>query len=133
VLPVIALAIGIIGWLAKFTRTAMLDALSSEYVRMARGNGIAEWSIVYRHAFKAAAIQVVTVAGLVVVGLLIGTVFVENVFGLPGLGALVVTAVTQHDVPLVEGIVITFTLIVIAVNLLIDLGYGLLDPRVRTA
>jgi peptide/nickel transport system permease protein len=131
VLPVFALSIGGIGWLAKVTRDAMLDALGSEYVRMARASGLPERLVIFQHALKTAAVTVVTVAGLLAVSLLIGTVFVETVFGLPGLGSIVVTAVGQHDFPVVEGIVVFFTLIVVAINLVIDISYSILNPRVR--
>jgi peptide/nickel transport system permease protein len=106
--------------------------LGSEYVRMARANGISGRSIVVRHAFKSASIQVVTLAGLVTISLLIGTVFVEPVFALPGLGLLIVTAVNGADLPMVQGVAVFFTLIVIAVNLLADVLYTVLNPKVRT-
>jgi peptide/nickel transport system permease protein len=127
---VIALSVGPIGGFAKFTRQAMLDALSSDYVRMARANGISPISIVFRHAFKTAALQVVTLAGLLTIGLLAGTVFAETVFALPGLGSLMVLGTTTHDFPVVQGIALFFTLIVVGVNLLVDLTYTLLSPKV---
>jgi peptide/nickel transport system permease protein len=130
-LPVVALAIGPIGGFAKFTREAMLDALQSEYVRVARGNGISAASIVLRHAFRTASVQVVTLTGLVMIGLLTGTVFAENVFVLPGLGSLIVSGVTGHDVPVVQGVTVFFTIIIIGINLATDLAYCLLNPRVR--
>jgi peptide/nickel transport system permease protein len=130
-LPIASLSVGGVGWLAKVTREAMLDAMGSEYVRMARASGLPERWIVLQHALRTAAVPVVTVAGLLAVNLLIGTVFVENVFALPGLGSLVVPAVGQHDFPVVEGVVVFFTLIVVAINLVIDISYTLLNPRVR--
>jgi peptide/nickel transport system permease protein len=133
VLPVIALSVGAIGAFAKFTREAMMDALASEYVRMARANGISPASIVFRHALKTASLQVLTLAGLFTISLLIGTVFVEIVFALPGMGSLMVQAVLQRDVPLVNGIAVFFCLIVIAVNLVVDLMYSVLSPKVRTS
>ena len=132
-LPVTALALGAIAGFAKFTREAMLDALGSEYIRMARANGIPPRSIVLRHALKSASLQVVTLAGLVTVSLLIGTVFVETVFALPGLGSLMVTAVHGHDVPTIQAVAVFFTLIVVVVNLLVDIAYGLLNPKVKTS
>lgn len=132
VLPVIALALHSVAAIAKQTREAMLDALSSEYVRMARASGISGASILFRHAFKNASIRVVTILGLQTVGLLGGTVFVESVFALPGLGGLAVNSTLEHDLPTIQGVVVYFTVIVIAVNLMIDLAYTLLDPRIRT-
>jgi peptide/nickel transport system permease protein len=133
VLPVIALSIAPIGLFAKYTREAMMDALSSEYVRMARANGISPLSIVMRHAFKTASLQVVTLAGLLTISLLVGTVFVEKVFALPGMGSLMVESVNLHDLAMVQGIVVFFTLIIVVVNLLTDLAYSLLAPKVRAA
>jgi len=130
-LPVAALAIAPVGLFAKFTREAMLDALGSEYVRSARACGIPRVSIVLRHAFKTASLQVVTLAGLLAIGLLVGTVFVETIFALPGLGTLIVTAVNHHDLPVVQAVTVLFTLIVVGINLVTDVIYGLLNPRVR--
>jgi peptide/nickel transport system permease protein len=131
VLPVAALSIGAIAGFAKFTRDSMLDALSSEYVRMGRANGVPQWSIVFRHAFKGASVQVMTLSGLLVVGLLTGTVFAEQVFGLPGLGTLITQGTLAQDLPVVQGVAVFFTLIVIAVNLVVDLAYSLVSPKVR--
>jgi peptide/nickel transport system permease protein len=131
-LPVIALALNGLAAIAKQTREAILDALNSEYIRMARANGISELSIIFRYALKHAGIRVVTILGLLAVGLLSGTVLVESVFALPGVGGLLVDASIKHDLPVVQGIVVYFTVIVVLINLLIDLSYGWLDPRVRT-
>jgi peptide/nickel transport system permease protein len=131
-LPVVALSLHSVAALAKQTREAMVDVLASEHIRMARANGVSTRSLLFRHALKNAAIRIVTVFGLLTVGLLGGTVIVESVFALPGTGSLAVTAVTQHDLPVVQGIVIYYTLIVVVVNLLVDLAYTWLNPRVRT-
>jgi peptide/nickel transport system permease protein len=131
VLPWVALSLIGIGLFAKFTREAMMDALSSEYVLMARANGVARSSIVFRHAFKTASLQVVTQAGIFTIALLLGTLFAEVVFALPGLGSLLVNSATDHDLPVVQGVAVVFTLIVIFVNLVTDLIYSLLSPKVR--
>lgn len=130
-LPVIALALNGIAAVARQTREAMLESLGSEYVRMARANGISETAIVLRHGLRNAGMRIITMLGIQAVVLLGGTVLVESVFALPGMGGLLVTAATQHDVPVVQGIVVYFTLIVVGVNLVIDLSYAWLDPRVR--
>jgi peptide/nickel transport system permease protein len=132
VLPVTALALHSVAAIAKQTREAMLDALGSEYIRMAWASGLSPRAIVYRHALRNASIRVVTILGLLVVGLLGGTVYVESVFALPGLGSLAVSSATQHDIPVIQGIVVYFVVIVVVVNLVIDLAYTWLDPRVRT-
>jgi peptide/nickel transport system permease protein len=131
VLPVIALAVGPVAIVIKQTRDEMQRALESEYIRTLRASGLSERSVVIKHALKNAAVPVLTVLGVICVQLLSGTVIVETVFALPGLGSLGVTAVSAHDLPVIEGVVVYFTLIVIAVNLLVDIAYGWLNPKVR--
>jgi len=131
VLPVTALSAFGVSVIAKQTREAMLEALGSEYVRMARASGVSEASIVLRHALKNAAMRILTMVGLLAVTLLGGTVAVEIVFGLPGLGDLAVSSTTRHDAPMLQGIVVCFTIVVIAVNVLVDVCYTLVNPKVR--
>jgi len=133
VLPVFALALSGIAALAKQTREALLDVLNSEYIRMARANGIRYRSIVFVNALKNSSVRVVTVLGVQAVGLLGGTVVVENVFALPGLGSLAVNSTAQHDLPVIQGIVVYFTLLVVVINLIVDLAYTWLNPKVRTS
>lgn len=131
VLPVAALALGGVAAIAKQTREAMLDALGSEYIRMAWANGIPPRAIFFRHALKNASLPVLAVVGVQAVGLLGGAILAESVFALPGVGSLVVNAALEHDIPLVQGVAIYFTVIVIVINIVIDVSYSLLDPRVR--
>jgi peptide/nickel transport system permease protein len=131
VLPVTALSLNGIAVLAKQTREAMLDVLASEHVRMAWANGIPRRAIFFVYALKNVAIRVVTILGLQVAGLLGGTVLVENVFALPGLGSLAVDAATQQDLPTIQAVTVFFTLIIVGVNLVVDIAYTWLDPRVR--
>lgn len=131
VLPVTALAISGMAAIAKQTREAMLDALASEYVRMARVSGVSPASIVLRHALKNSSIRIVTVIGLQAVGLLGGTVIIESVFALPGVGSLAVNAVLQQDLPVIQGVVVVFTVVVVIINLIVDLSYAWLNPKVR--
>jgi peptide/nickel transport system permease protein len=133
VLPTATLALPGIAVFAKQTRESMLEALSSDYVTALRANGARESSLILRHALRNAAIPVVTLVGLTFVGLLSGTVFVEAVFAMPGLGGLAVQATTQHDLPMIQGVVVVFTLVVVTVNLVVDLAYGWLNPKVRTS
>jgi peptide/nickel transport system permease protein len=132
-LPVIALALGGVASVAKQTRDSMKDTLAREYIRTLRASGIGPRSIIWKHALRNGAIPVVTVLGLVFVSALSSTVFVEAVFVLPGLGSMAVTATSQHDIPVIEGIALYFTVIVVIVNLLLDLVYGMLNPKVRRA
>jgi peptide/nickel transport system permease protein len=119
--------------IAKQTRDAMREALDRPFIRTLRAAGVPGRSLVGKHALRNAAIPVVTVIGLIFVGSLSGTVLVETVFALPGLGGLVVQATSQHDLPLIQGVAVYFTVAVICVNLLVDLTYSWLDPRVRVS
>lgn len=131
ILPVLTLAVGAVAVVAKQTRDATMEALSQDFVVTLRANGATAASVVFRHALRNAAIPVVTVLGLLFVSLLSGTVLVEAVFAMPGLGGLAVQATAQHDLPMLQGVALTFTLIVVIVNLLVDLAYGWLNPKVR--
>ena len=133
VLPVVTLGVPGVAVVAKQTRDSMRDALERPFVQTLRATGIRRRSIVLRHALRCGAIPIVTVLGLVFVGALSGAVVVESVFALPGLGSLAVQATTQRDIPLIQGVALYFTIIVIVVNLAVDLLYGWLDPRVRVA
>lgn len=133
VLPVVALAFGGITSVAKQTRDQMLTALASPYTRSLRANGVSESSLIFRHALRNAAGPVVTVLGLIFVGALSGSVVVENIFVLPGLGSQAVLSTTQRDLPVIQGIAVYFTVIVVIVNVLIDIAIPILNPKVRTA
>lgn len=132
VLPVTALALSMITTVAKQTRDSMLDTLASPFVVGLRANGITESSIVFRHALRNAAIPIVTVIGLLFVNSLTGAVFIEQIFVLPGLGSAVVTATGQRDIATVQGAALFITLLVVVANLLVDLAYAALNPKVRT-
>lgn len=133
VLPIAALALHSVVVVARQTRDAMLDALSQPFVRSLRAWGVGERSIIWRHVLRNAAIPVVTVIGLQFIHLLGGSVVVENVFALPGLGSLLVLGVQRHDIPMVQGVTVVFTGVVVVTNLLLDLLYGWLNPRVRVS
>jgi peptide/nickel transport system permease protein len=130
VLPVVALTFGGIGVVAKQTRSAMEDVLAREFVVMMRANGYSRRSIIYRHALKVVAVQVLAVLGVTFVGLLTGAVLIESIFSIPGLGSLAVQASSQADIPLVLGVTVVFTLMVVVVNVLIDVAFFAVNPRV---
>ncbi len=131
VLPVLTLAaVGVTG-IAKQTRDAMSEVLGREFMAALRMAGLPRRALLLRHGLRNAAIPVVTAAGLFAIAMLGGTILVEQVFVLPGMGSLVVQAAADHDLPVIEGAVLYFTVIVIAVNLLIDLSYARLNPKVR--
>ena len=131
-LPVIALSIGGVALIAKITRDAMLSTLQLDYIRTLRASGVSPRSIIWRHALRNSGLALVTTIGLTMISFLAGAVIIENVFVLPGLGNVVVTATNEHDIPVVQGIALTFTIMVIVVNLLVDIAYGMLNPKVRT-
>jgi peptide/nickel transport system permease protein len=133
VLPVAALSVGGIVVFAKQTRDAMLDVLASEHVRLAWARGVPGRSIYFRYALRSIGPIVLTLVGLLTIGLLAGTAFVETIFALPGIGNYAVAGALQQDVPVVQGTTVFFTLMIIAVNLIVDLAYAALDPRVRTS
>lgn len=133
VLPVATLALQGVAVFARHTRDSMRAVLALDFVSVLRANGATERSIVFRHALRNAAIPAVTVTGLTFIGLFSGTVFIETIFAMPGLGGLAVQATTTHDLPVVQGIVVVFTLVVVLVNLLVDLAYGWLNPKVRVS
>jgi peptide/nickel transport system permease protein len=133
VLPVITLAAGAVALIAKQTRDSMAEVLSREFVTMLRARGLGTASIVYRHALRNAAVPVVTVLGLLLINLLGGTVLIEAVFAVPGLGQEAVTASSTHNLPVIEGIAFYFTIAVVVANLLVDVSYRLLNPKARAA
>lgn len=129
-LPVVALAIGSVGLVAKQVRSSMVDAMRSEFVRTFTANGFSRRSIIYRHALRSAAVPVLAVMGVTLVGMLGASVFIEQVFGIPGIGGLAVQASLQKDLPVVQAVAVVYTLIVIAVNLLLDVLYAVVNPKV---
>jgi peptide/nickel transport system permease protein len=132
ILPVISLSIAGVAFISKVTRDAMLSTLALDHVRTLRASGIGPVSIVWKHALRGCGLPVVTTIGLMMITFIPGTILIENIFTLPGLGTTVVDATNQHDLPVVQGLTITFTVMVIVVNLLVDILYSLLNPKVRT-
>ncbi|MFJ9821893.1 ABC transporter permease [Streptomyces sp. NPDC101151] len=133
VLPVLSLSLSAVAIIAKQTRDSVLDAFGRDFVRVMQANGFSQRSILYRHVLRNAALPLVTVLGVVLVSLLAAAVFVETVFAMPGLGSLTQQATVQHDIPVIQGAVLYITVLVVLVNLLVDLAYSRLDPRVRAA
>ena len=131
VLPTLAVATYTTSVVAKQTRDAMNDVMGRDFIRSLRASGISEMSVIFKHGLRNAALPVVTVLGGVMVAALAGAVFVERVFVLPGLGSMAVGAADQADVTLMLGCTLYFALISVAINLLVDLSYGWLNPKVR--
>lgn len=131
IFPALAIGIPASGYVARVVRSSVLETLGSEYLITARAKGLAELPVLTRHALRNSLIPIITVLGLQFGSLLGGAVIVENVFSMPGLGRLLVNAIQQRDIPMVQGAVLLFGLCFVVVNLLVDLSYTLIDPRVR--
>jgi peptide/nickel transport system permease protein len=131
VLPTLALSFIYVALIARMTRASMLDVLGEDYVRTARAKGIAEVAVLFRHALRNAAVPVITVIGTGFALLISGVVVTESVFNIPGIGRLTVDAVLARDYPVIQAMILLTSLLYVAINLLIDLAYTLLDPRIR--
>lgn len=129
--PAIVLSIGLSASLMRLTRTTMLEVLRQDYVRTAHSKGLRERSVIFRHALKNAMIPVITLLGLQVAFVIGGSVITESVFAIPGVGRLLLSSIANRDYPVVQGIVVIIGLFVMTTNLVIDLSYGWLDPRIR--
>jgi peptide/nickel transport system permease protein len=131
VLPATALGIVSSSLILRFTRASMLDVLNDDYVRTARSKGMSEIRVVMKHAFKNALIPILTVIGLTAALLVSGAVVTETVFGLPGVGSLVVSAVLRRDYPVIQGALLVIAALYVLINFLVDMTYLAIDPRVR--
>ena len=131
VLPSIALGYLQVGLITRMTRSAMLDVMRLDYVRTARAKGLKEPVVIWRHALSNAMGPIVTVIGLSMASLFTGAVVTELVFNYPGLGQLIVEAVGRRDFPLIQGILVLIAVVTVIVNFLVDISYGLFDPRIR--
>ena len=131
ILPGVTLGTFSVGLIARLTRASMLDVLSQDYVRTARAKGLSGMTVVYKHGLRNAAIAIVTILGLNLGSLLSGSVLTEVVFAYPGIGRLVVDAIFDRDYALVQGAILVIALIYVLVNLLVDMLYAVVDPRIR--
>jgi oligopeptide transport system permease protein len=133
VLPSIALAFFSITSISRFTRTELVEVLNAEYIVTAKAKGLTKATVIIKHALRNALIPVITVLGPLVVSLLTGSLVVEKVFAVPGLGDLLVTAITTNDLFVISGVSIFYSAFYIGVILLVDILYGIIDPRIRVA
>ncbi|KRR21510.1 peptide ABC transporter [Bradyrhizobium lablabi] len=131
ILPALALGCVYIALIARITRAAMLEVLQQDYVRTARAKGLGQGSILFVHALKNAAVPIVTVIGIGIALLIGGAVVTESVFAIPGLGRLTIDAILRRDYPVIQGIVLLFSFLYVLVNLMVDVTYTLVDPRIR--
>jgi peptide/nickel transport system permease protein len=131
VLPTVALALNFIALIARMTRASMLEVLAQDYIRTAYAKGIGRTQVVTVHALKNASVPIVTTIGIGVALLISGVVITESVFNIPGIGRLVVDAITRRDYPIIQGTTLVFAFVYVFLNLLVDLSYVVLDPRIR--
>jgi len=131
ILPAISLGTGPMAVIARLTRSSMLEVLTQDYIRTARAKGLPEWLVIFKHALRNALIPVITTLGSSLAGLLSGAFFVEYVFNWPGIGLLAVDALTQWDYPIILGTVMLASILFVLANILVDVLYAVVDPRIR--
>jgi len=131
VMPSIALGLVYIALIARITRASMLDVLAQDYIRTAQAKGLPNEKVLIRHALRNAAVPIVTIIGIGVALLIGGVVVTETVFAIPGLGRLTVDAILRRDYPIIQGVILIFSAVYVLINLLVDLSYAVLDPRIR--
>ncbi len=131
IIPSVAIGTGPAALLARYTRSSLLEVLGLDFMRTARAKGLGETAIVWRHGMKNALIPVVTVAGVTLANVITGAFFVERIYGVPGIGRQFVDSVASRDYPVLLGIVLVFAILITVMNLVVDLSYALLDPRIR--
>lgn len=131
IMPVLALGLGQAAVMTRMTRAAMLETLTQDYTRTARSKGLSQQTVIWKHAFRNALVTLTTILGISITGILIGSIIIEQVFSVPGLGSLTLTAVKNRDFPLLQGQILVYASLIVLVNFLVDISYGFLDPRVR--
>jgi peptide/nickel transport system permease protein len=131
ILPSVALGLAYVALIARITRAAMLDVLAEDYIRTARAKGVATGPMLMKHALKNAGVPIVTVIGIGIALLIGGVVITETVFNIPGVGRLVVDAISQRDYPIIQGVTLIFSGVYVIANFIVDLSYTVLDPRIR--
>jgi peptide/nickel transport system permease protein len=131
ILPSVSLAVVFVALIARITRASVLEVLNADHVRTARAKGLAELPVLLRHVLRNAAVPIITVIGISLAILIGGVVVTESVYGIPGLGRLTVDAVLARDYPTVQAVILVFSVVYVLINLLVDLSYTVLDPRIR--
>jgi peptide/nickel transport system permease protein/oligopeptide transport system permease protein len=131
VLPAVTLGVSSMAIITRMTRSSMLEVLNQDFVRTARAKGLVQRVVVFKHALRNALVPVITIGGLEFGTLMAGAVLTETVFGWPGIGRLLVESILRRDYPMVQGAVLLIAVSFIVINLLVDLVYGLIDPRIR--
>ena len=131
VMPTVATGMIVMALITRMTRASVLEVLSEDYIRTARAKGLTETSVLLRHALRVAALPIITIVGAIMAGVLGGVVVIEQVFAIPGLGRLMVDAIVRRDYPVIQGAIIMVSMFYVYMNLIIDVSYAYLDPRIR--
>lgn len=131
VLPVVALATGPMAIIARLTRSTMIEVLTQDYIKMARAKGLSPWKIVFKHALRNALMPVVTIMGTLLAGILTGTFVIEQIFAIPGMGKYFVESINHRDYPVIMGTTVFYSAFLIVMLFLVDIAYGILDPRIK--
>jgi ABC-type dipeptide/oligopeptide/nickel transport system permease component len=131
ILPAIALGAPFTGYIARLIRSSVLEVLASDYIRTARAKGLAEPVILLKHTLKNSIFPIVSVLGPLIAGLVTGSFVIEFIFSIPGMGSFFITAVTNRDYPLIMGVTLVYAVLIVVANILVDMIYMWLDPRVR--
>ena len=131
ILPSLVMGTGIMAVLARYSRSSMLETLREDYVRTARAKGQKEFWVMFSHAFRNSLIQIITILGLQIGGLLSGSVITETIFSIPGLGRLLVDSIAYRDYPVIQGLLMIFALQYVLINLIVDMLYGVINPKIR--
>ncbi|GAT17914.1 oligopeptide ABC transporter permease [Secundilactobacillus silagei] len=131
VLPTIALAASPFADTARFTRTEMVDVLNSDYIELARAKGLSKWGVIYHHALRNSLIPVVTIIGPLAVNIMTGSMVIENIFSIPGIGEQFVKSILTNDYPTIMAVTIVYSVMLMVVLLITDIVYGIIDPRIR--
>ena len=131
VLPTIALGVRYAASIARVTRTSMLDVLNQDYMRTAEAKGLKKWSVILGHGFRNALIPIITIAGTQLGDIFTGSILIESIFALPGMGKLLLDAINARDLPLIQGGVMYIAAICVVVYLIVDILYAVVDPRIR--
>ena len=128
-----ALAISPLADSARFMRTEMVDVLSSDYVELAKAKGLSKWEVAFKHGIRNALIPLITLLGPMAVALMTGSMVIENIFAIPGIGEQFVKSILTNDYPTIMGVTMLYSLLLVSVILLVDILYGIIDPRIRVA
>ncbi|WP_137789864.1 oligopeptide ABC transporter permease [Bacillus sp. E(2018)] len=133
ILPAFSLSVGVIATVARFMRTEMLEILGTDYILMARSKGVSKASVIFKHSVRNSLIPIVTILGPMAIGLITGSLVIENIFAIPGIGEQFVKAIQVNDYPVIMGTTLFFSFLIVAIILVVDILYGIIDPRIRVA